>query len=67
MEVVMAVVETGMMGLCGGKKKKLVSLYWKLRAEIRRQFGARKQRFSFHYDPFSYALNFDDGCSAFLC
>lgn len=61
----MAMVETGM-GLCGGKKK-LVSLYWRLRAEIRRQLGARKQRYSFHYDPFSYALNFDDGCSAFLC
>ncbi|CAD5193697.1 unnamed protein product [Musa acuminata subsp. burmannicoides] len=52
--------------LAGGKRR-FRSLYWRLRAEIRRQLGkAResKQRFSFHYDPFSYALNFDDGCSS---
>ncbi|KAJ8513742.1 hypothetical protein OPV22_004176 [Ensete ventricosum] len=53
----------------GGGKGRFRSLYWRLRAGIRRQLGrAResKQRFSFHYDPFSYALNFDDGCSGFL-
>ncbi|CAL9165721.1 unnamed protein product [Musa hybrid cultivar] len=53
----------------GGGKGRFRSLYWRLRAGIRRQLGrAResKRRFSFHYDPFSYALNFDDGCSGFL-
>lgn len=53
----------------GARKRRFKSLYWKLRAEIRRQLGKgreSKQRFSFHYDPFSYALNFDDGCSGFL-
>ncbi|URD94362.1 hypothetical protein MUK42_30709 [Musa troglodytarum] len=53
----------------GGGKGRFRSLYWRLIAGLRRQLGrAResKQRFSFHYDPFSYALNFDDGCSGFL-
>ncbi|KAK3003486.1 hypothetical protein RJ639_018817 [Escallonia herrerae] len=45
-------------------KRKFRSMFWKVRAEVRRQKLKKQQqqmRFSFHYDPFSYALNFDDG------
>ncbi|XP_020591597.1 uncharacterized protein LOC110032345 [Phalaenopsis equestris] len=46
-----------------GLRRRLVRrIYWKLRAEIRRRSGKR-ERFSSRYDPFSYALNFDDGDS----
>ena len=50
-------------------KRKLRSLFWRVRAEIRRQVknSKSKQRLSFHYDPFSYALNFDDGNFGFFC
>lgn len=49
-------------------KRRCRSLYWRVRAEIRRQVkGRSKSRCSFKYDPFSYALNFDDGGSAFIC
>ncbi|MBA0592628.1 hypothetical protein Gorai_009603 [Gossypium raimondii] len=52
----------GVIGLCLCGKRKLRSLFWRVRAEIRRQVKGRtsKQKFSFHYDPFSYALNFDN-------
>ncbi|KAK8265066.1 hypothetical protein V6Z11_D12G153600 [Gossypium hirsutum] len=52
----------GVIGLCLCGKRKLRSLFWRVRAEIRRQVKGRtsKQKFSFHFDPFSYALNFDN-------
>ncbi|KAG7942702.1 hypothetical protein I3843_15G000700 [Carya illinoinensis] len=40
-----------------------MSLFWRVKVEVRRQVKARAKqhkRFSFHYDPFSYALNFDN-------
>ncbi|KAK1304750.1 hypothetical protein QJS10_CPB11g02337 [Acorus calamus] len=51
-------------------KRRLRSLFWRVRAELKRQQKARarsKKRFSFNYDPLSYALNFDDGDCGFLC
>ncbi|KAI6669994.1 hypothetical protein NL676_004879 [Syzygium grande] len=66
--------------LLGGKRK-LRSLFWRVRAEMKRQALKNKsiiiwsrnkkkkknQRFSFQYDPFSYALNFDNGNFGFFC
>ena len=49
---------------CG--KRKMRSWFWRIKAGIRRSRKA-KQRFSFHYDPFSYALNFDNGDFGFFC
>lgn len=66
-------------------KRKLRSLLWRVRAEIKRQVlennksiiiwsrsrkkkkTKKNQRFSFQYDPFSYALNFDNGNFGFFC
>ncbi|KAL3718155.1 hypothetical protein ACJRO7_003310 [Eucalyptus globulus] len=68
--------------LLGGKRRKLRSLFWRVRAEMKRQLlkneiifivwsrnkkKKKSQRFSFQYDPFSYALNFDNGNSGFFC
>ncbi|KAH7663371.1 hypothetical protein IHE45_14G049400 [Dioscorea alata] len=48
-----------------GGKKRVMSLYWRMRAEFRRQvMRSYKKQHSFHYDPFSYARNFDDGVSS---
>lgn len=51
-------------------KKKLRSLFWRARGHVQRQMMWKKmdkQRFSFHYDYFSYSLNFDNGDFGFLC
>ncbi|KAF8009626.1 hypothetical protein BT93_J0590 [Corymbia citriodora subsp. variegata] len=68
--------------LLGGKRK-LRSLFWRARAEMKKQVlknesiiitcwsrnkkKKKNQRFSFQYDPFSYALNFDNGNFGFFC
>jgi hypothetical protein len=47
-------------------KKRCRSLFWRMRAAVKRaavKNGNNKQRLKFQYDPSSYALNFDDGCS----
>ena len=58
-------------GACRSKSSSYLarSLYWRLRAGLRRLQSERPGRwrrgtagsFSFHYDALSYALNFDDG------
>lgn len=46
-------------------KKHCRSLYWRIRAAMEKtttkKKKANKQHLKFHYDPYSYALNFDDG------
>ncbi|KAL5194556.1 hypothetical protein HKD37_20G056620 [Glycine soja] len=43
-------------------KRRLMSLFWRVRAYIKRQIKARSNNnTTFNYDPFSYSLNFDDG------
>ncbi|GAY46976.1 hypothetical protein WN944_019838 [Citrus x changshan-huyou] len=53
--------------LCG--KRKFKSLFWRVRAEVKRQTKRRskQKKFSFQYDPLSYALNFDNGNFGFFC
>ncbi|EXB96364.1 hypothetical protein L484_023083 [Morus notabilis] len=53
-------------------KRRLRRLFWRVRAEIRRQIKSRsnklhKKRFNFNYDHFSYSLNFDNGNFGFFC
>ncbi|KAI9084999.1 hypothetical protein K1719_032991 [Acacia pycnantha] len=52
-------------------KRRLRSLFWKVRADIKRQMKTgcyrNTKNFNFHYDPFSYSLNFDNGNFGFFC
>lgn len=43
-------------------KKQCRSLFWRVKASLRKAMKSRsKQHLKFQYDPYSYALNFDDG------
>ncbi|OIV91248.1 hypothetical protein TanjilG_30470 [Lupinus angustifolius] len=42
-------------------KRRLRRLFWRVRADIKRQMKARSTKNNFNYDPLSYSLNFDDG------
>lgn len=44
-------------------KKHCTSLFWRMKAALKKavENGGGKHQFRFHYDPSSYALNFDDG------
>ncbi|KAK7246563.1 hypothetical protein RIF29_41432 [Crotalaria pallida] len=48
-------------------KKRCKSLFWRTRAAVKKALkrGGKKKQLKFQYDPSSYALNFDDGCSHF--
>lgn len=46
-------------------KKQCRNLFWRMRAAVKKAMKdgrGGKQQLKFHYDPSSYALNFDDGC-----
>ncbi|KAF5742256.1 hypothetical protein HS088_TW09G00300 [Tripterygium wilfordii] len=57
------------MGLVGSlewassySKKQCRSLFWRMRAAVKKAMkNGERQKVQFHYDPSSYALNFDDG------
>ena len=44
-------------------RKKCRSLFWRMRAALKKAMknSGKQRRFTFQYDPSSYALNFDDG------
>lgn len=57
------------MGLIGSlvwvntySRKQCRNLFWRMRAALKKAVkNGEKQQLRFHYDPSSYALNFDDG------
>lgn len=42
-------------------KKQCRSLFWRMRAAMKKAAAKSGQKLKFQYDPSSYALNFDDG------
>ncbi|PKU79230.1 hypothetical protein MA16_Dca000574 [Dendrobium catenatum] len=44
-----------------GSKKLCSCFIWKMRAIMKKVVQKEKKQSSFNYDPWSYALNFDDG------
>ncbi|PKA62783.1 hypothetical protein AXF42_Ash020055 [Apostasia shenzhenica] len=50
-------------GMKRGSKKSCRNFLWRLREVIRKAVRMeRKEQVRFNYDPWSYALNFDDSC-----
>ncbi|KAL2341936.1 hypothetical protein Fmac_009876 [Flemingia macrophylla] len=43
-------------------KKRCRSLFWRVRAALKKALNNGVKANNFQYDPSSYALNFDDGC-----
>uniref|UniRef100_A0A7C9DQT7 Uncharacterized protein n=1 Tax=Opuntia streptacantha TaxID=393608 RepID=A0A7C9DQT7_OPUST len=55
-------------GWMSKNKWKCRNLFWRVRAAVEKSVksnqNGEKKKLRFQYDPFSYALNFDDGAAA---